>query len=125
VSVNVEPAPGTLDSVSVPPSSSASLLDSERPRPVPFVLRCSGLSICVNSSNTRPRSSAGMPMPVSVTLNITWPLRAAAETRTEPCSVNLNAFEIRFLRICESFPWSVWSSPTSVSSNVSATPSPL
>ena len=54
-----------------PPSSSASRFDSGRPRPVPFTRRCSGFSICTNSSKIRDRSFSGMPMPVSATENST------------------------------------------------------
>ena len=52
--VKVEPTPElALDVTTRPPSSSASLRQSGRPRPVPCTRRWSGLSICVNSWKIR------------------------------------------------------------------------
>src|SRR5215204_773431 len=45
-----DPRPGTLCKFTLPPSSSASLLASGSPSPVPLVRRCIGCSACANSS---------------------------------------------------------------------------
>ena len=79
-------------------------------------------SACWNASKMRRTLSAGMPMPVSMTEKATtrsaWARMSPAKRMpcsawptwsvTEPSSVNLTAFESRFLRICWSRCGSVW-----------------
>src|SRR6266576_524264 len=60
-------------------------------------------SACVNSSKMVASCSCEMPIPVSRTRNRTdvrwsWYPTTAADTSTSPCSVNLMAFPMRFIR---------------------------
>src|SRR5262245_21407004 len=86
----------------------------ERPRPVPPYLRLVVPSACWNDSKITRCLSFGMPIPESVTekastlpavlkrsLDCDQP-EVAREilNLTEPLSVNLNAFDSRFLMIC-------------------------
>ena len=50
---NVEPAPGSLATETLPPSKWASFRVSGRPRPMPFTRFCKGFSICPYSSKIR------------------------------------------------------------------------
>ena len=110
--VNVDPTPSSLSTCTRPPSSSASLRQSGRPRPVPCTRRCSGLSIWVNSWKITLvvfRSDADCRCPRPRTRP--RPRRRAwrAVTRTSPRSVNLSAFEMKLRRICDTFASSVYS----------------
>src|SRR5690606_11036261 len=101
---NVEPLPSSLSTRIPPPTNAASFRDNGNPRPVPRTHRCAGESICVNSSKIRSWSSGAMPMPVSATANtmVSFGPRRAV-TWILPRSVYLIAFEIKFLRICDTF----------------------
>ena len=123
-SVNTEPCPGTLSTLSSPPISRASERDNGRPRPVPLTLFCSRVSTCENSSKMRSWSSAAMPMPVSRTPKTTTrrPRSSRAVTRTSPCSVNFSALEIRLRRIWATLASSVYSAGKSCAgSNINST----
>ena len=89
------------------------LIDS--PRPVPPNLRLVVPSACWNASKISCCLSFAMPMPVSVTANAITVSALVERSRfanrlpfsaarivsvTPPCSVNLNAFESRFLSTC-------------------------
>ena len=80
VTVKVEPLPGTLSTVTLPPISSASRRTIERPRPVPPKRRVVEESACANGWNSRRRCSSLRPMPVSVTDSVTL-ARAFADRR--------------------------------------------
>ena len=115
-SVNVLPLPGVLSTRISPPSSRAISRLIERPRPVPPNLRLVVPSACWNASKISCCLSFGMPMPVSLHLERDHAAlardracgsrtAASASARwidsvTPPCSVNLNAFDSRFLSTC-------------------------
>jgi hypothetical protein len=97
-----------------PPSISAISRLIASPRPVPPYLRLVEPSACWNASKMICCFSGGMPMPVSLTL-IWITVRARfsdsfsgfhpsvtglISIATRPDSVNLNALDSRFLRIC-------------------------
>ncbi len=111
--MKVEPLPGSLTSWISPPSRAASSREIERPSPVPPYLRRSPESACWKASKMMRCLSAGMPMPVSVTLIArlaagSSPLRARRasgsgrpiRTVTPPASVNFSALPMRFLSTC-------------------------
>ena len=112
--VKVLPWPGALVSWISPPSRFASSRLMARPRPVPPYLRLVPASACWNASKMMRCFSGGIPMPLSETANemtdpalprIGWPLdhplfAVEMDNRTPPCSVNLKAFDNRFLRTC-------------------------
>lgn len=68
MSVKVDPTPGSLLTVSVPPIASASRRLMARPRPVPPYTRVVEESSWLKEWNSRSMRSAGMPMPVSMTV---------------------------------------------------------
>src|SRR5260370_30344861 len=92
--VNTEPLPGSLATVTSPPIMRASLRVMARPSPVP-PKRCAVVaSAWLNSLNSFACCSAVMPMPVSETANSTkllplLTLRAAS--LTSPSLVNVQA----------------------------------
>jgi len=97
--VNRDPKPTWLTSVTSPPSSRASLRAIDRPRPVPRCIespRPLGRT-CSNSSKMRAKSDSLIPIPVSSTaISIASPASARrATTVTAPRSVNLMAFATR------------------------------
>ena len=99
----VDPAPGSLCNATVPPSSSASCLLSDNPRPVPRRRFWIGESTCAKSRKIAAWNCGAMPMPVSATANvIVPPASACADTRTSPLTVNFSAFEMKLRRICDS-----------------------
>ena len=113
--MNVLPSPGVLSTRISPPSSRAISRLIERPRPVPPYLRLVVPSACWNASKISCCLSFGMPMPVSRTSKAMHRLGAgrACGSRTgapsrrggssasrRPASVNLNAFDSRFLSTC-------------------------
>ncbi len=65
--VNIDPLPGSLVTVTSPPIMRASLRVMARPRPVPPKRRAVAASAWLNSSNSFACCSAVMPMPVSTT----------------------------------------------------------
>ena len=67
VTVNVDPTPGLLSTVTSPCISSASRRTIDRPRPVPPNRRVVEESACANGWNRRARCSSSSPMPVSAT----------------------------------------------------------
>ena len=112
--MNVLPLPTALCSFSSPPSRPASSRLIASPSPVPPYLRDVPASACWNASNTIRCLSGEMPMPVSVTSSaitigalsstvcpgVQPSCATLAASRTLPSSVNLNALDSRFLRIC-------------------------
>src|SRR5262249_17509126 len=113
--VNVEPLPSSLCTVTSPPIIRASLRVMARPSPVP-PYRCSVVeSAWVNSSNSLACCSSVMPMPVSATAN-SIQLRPSTILRTRsaisPCLVNLQALLRRLSRICRSRMGSVVTAPS-------------
>src|SRR5213592_2382481 len=93
----------SVTSESRPPMSATSFREIARPRPVPPYRRVIETSACVNSSKMVASCSCEMPIPVSRTRNRTdvrpsWYATTAADTSTSPCSVNLMAFPMRFIR---------------------------
>ena len=112
--MKVLPTPGALRRWISPPSRFGQFAADREPKPVPPYLRLVLASACWNASKMIFCFSAGMPMPVSATSKATtlcaW-LRTgcvevqppgAAETLscTPPRSVNLKAFDSRFLSTC-------------------------
>src|SRR5947208_6431056 len=67
VNQNVLPFPISLSTPMVPPCSSTSWRDSARPSPVPSYLRLAEASSWENSLKSLGRSSAAIPIPVSLT----------------------------------------------------------
>ena len=101
VSVKTLPSPGVLATAMSPPMSRARRLQSASPRPAPPWLRFVELSACSNSWNSRGSLSAGMPGPVSATLNANCsggssPVIALTRSTTWPWSRNLMALESRW-----------------------------
>src|SRR5262245_45217343 len=114
--VNTEPLPGSLVTVTSPPIMRASLRVMARPSPVPPNFCAVAASAWVNSSNSLSCCSAVMPMPVSETTNSTkllplLSLRAAS--LTSPALVNLQALLRRLSSICLSRMGSTASAPRS------------
>ena len=101
---NSLPCPTSLSTHKRPARASTRRLEMVKPRPVPPNLRVVELSSCENASKIEASLDSGMPMPVSLMVN--WmaccPLppdaRSTCKT-TSPCSVNLIALPIRFIRI--------------------------
>ena len=103
--VNTEPLPGSLVTVTSPPIMRASLRAMASPSPVP-PKRCAVVaSAWVNSSNSFACCSGVMPMPVSET-DSSIQSRPSATLRacslTSPSLVNLQALLNRLSRICRS-----------------------
>ena len=106
-----EPSPGIplLSAHILPPIRLVRRLLMANPRPVPPYLREVEESAWLKDWNSRPIRSAGMPMPVSRTLNSSatafdFPVSGNADARdtfitTSPCSVNLTALPSRLIRI--------------------------
>ena len=103
--VNTEPLPCSLATVTSPPIICASLRVIARPRPVLPYCRAVEASAWLNSWNSFVCCSDVMPMPVSDTANSTQ-LRPSIIVRkrsvTSPSLVNLQALLNRFNRICRS-----------------------
>src|SRR5438093_1627533 len=93
---NVEPRPGSVSTLTLPPSSSTRRLTMWRPSPTPPNRRVEEPSAWRNISG---RSAAAMPMPVSRTSNVSRPLARAAVTSTLPAGVNLRALPTRFFKM--------------------------
>src|SRR5262249_45006518 len=103
--VNTEPLPGLLVTVTSPPIMRASLRERARPSPVPPKRWAVEASAWLNSSNSLACCSGVMPMPVSETANSTkLPplLTVRAASLTSPALVNLQALLRRLSRICRS-----------------------
>jgi hypothetical protein len=112
--VNVLPCPGVLLSLISPPSIWAISRLIASPRPVPPYLRLVLPSACWNASKMICCFSGGMPMPVSLTDIAITPralfrlslsgdqpsVTGRTSIDTRPRSVNLNALDSRFFRIC-------------------------
>src|SRR3569623_489411 len=91
----VEPTPNSLCMATLPPSTSASFLLSDKPSPVPRYFFCSDESKSMKSTNTTSKYSLQLPMPVSATANVTRSVPSLyALTHTRPFTVNLSAFDI-------------------------------
>ena len=71
VAKNVDPTPGSLSTETLPPSKSGQFPGQGQPQARPLDPFLHGLSIWPNSSKIRSRSSAAMPMPVSLTEKMT------------------------------------------------------
>ena len=101
---NAVPLPGWLETVIFPPMASTRPLTMLRPSPVPSTLRSKVEPNVTNASKILSRSPAGMPIPVSVTRNVTCPGGPDVSTSTVICpfSVNLMALPTRFTTICSS-----------------------
>jgi hypothetical protein len=112
--VNVLPRFGVLSTRISPPRSAVICRLIVRPSPVPPYLRLVVPSACWNASKISCCLSFAIPIPVSLTANAitvsAWSrIRLANRfpfsalrivSVTPPCSVNLNAFESRFLITC-------------------------
>ena len=103
VNQNVEPFPSRLSTPMSPPINAASCFEMARPSPVPPYLRLVDESTWVNFSNRIPSLSSGIPIPVSLTENLSrTSLRVcshrAAVTATSPVAVNLMALPARLVR---------------------------
>ena len=106
-----EPLPSSLSTATSPPSSSANLRASDRPRPVPRSRFCRRTSICTKSSN-RLRQVFGRDADAGVRsprIRRCSSGSSVAVTRTSPSGVNLSALEMKLRRICDSFLSSVYS----------------
>ncbi len=115
------PSSTVLSTAMPPPSSSPRRRAIARPRPLPPYLRLVLASICSNAPKMWSSLSAGMPMPVSVTVIATAPSGASPKRRarsvfgramstcTEPSRVNLKALPTRLFAICSRREPSVWS----------------
>ena len=95
---------GLLATVMSPPSRRARSREIDRPRPVPPYLRCVLPSACRNASKmivllVRGNADAGVAHRERARRRRT---RASTRSDTSPRSVNLNAFDSRFFRICPS-----------------------
>src|SRR5262249_30641977 len=103
--VNTDPFPGSLVTVTSPPIMRASLRVIARPSPVPPKCCAVEASAWLNSSNSFACCSAVIPMPVSATA-ISIQSRPLATLRarslTSPSLVNLQALVNRLSRICRS-----------------------
>src|SRR5262249_41363683 len=103
--VNTEPLPISLATVTSPPIRRASLRVMARPSPVP-PKRCAVVaSAWLNSSNSLACCSAVMPMPVSATASSIQSRPSAtlrARSVTSPSLVNLKALLNRLSSICRS-----------------------
>ncbi len=96
------PTPTSLDSCRLPPCNSMIALTSGRPKPVPWWARAKVESTCSNGWSTRSRSSAAMPMPVSLTVS-TIPVSGSHRPVTAMCppaGVNLMALVMRLSNTC-------------------------
>ena len=115
---NTLPRPTSLSRPIVPPINSVSRLAMASPSPVPPNRRVVDASACENDSKIRSRTSSAMPMPVSLTSNLssrrpfTSPTTRTV-TPTSPLSVNFTAFDTRFRSTWRSRP----GSPTSAAGN--------
>ena len=67
ITEKVLPSPGVLRTSTRPPCASASRFVSARPKPVPWYFFPALASSCWNSRKSFPKSSAGIPTPVSWT----------------------------------------------------------
>ena len=103
VNAKVLPRPRSLVTVSSPPMSRTIRCAIARPRPVPG----SGgrpSAACWNGWNSRERSAAAMPTPVSVTVNSKRSSGSSrTSSRTDPRGVNFTALPSRLSRTCRSF----------------------
>src|SRR5262249_31736414 len=114
--VNTEPLPGSLVTVTSPPIMRASLRVMASPSPVPPKFCAVAASAWLNSSNSFACCSGVMPMPVSETANSTKSpplLTLRAASLTSPALVNLQALLRRLSRICRSRMGSTVSAPRS------------
>src|SRR5262252_2066420 len=101
--VNTEPLPGLLATVTSPPIMRASLRVMARPSPVPPKRCAVVLSAWLNSANSLACCSAVMPMPVSETdtsIQSRPFLTLLALSLTSPSLVNLQALLKRLNRTC-------------------------
>src|SRR5262249_24606727 len=92
--VNTEPFPGSLVTVTSPPIMRASLREMARPSPVPPYRRAVSESAWVKSWNSFACCSAVIPMPVSATASSTQSRPSATlriRSATSPSFVNLQA----------------------------------
>src|SRR5262245_48910199 len=114
--VNTEPLPNSLATVTSPPIMRASLRVMARPSPVPPKRCAVVLSAWANSSNSFACCSAVMPMPLSATatsIQSRPSTNLRALSLTSPSFVNLQALLRRLSRICRSRIGSTVSSPRS------------
>mmetsp|Transcript_37013 Transcript_37013/g.109095 ORF Transcript_37013/g.109095 Transcript_37013/m.109095 type:complete len:265 (+) Transcript_37013:530-1324(+) len=99
VNENLEPCPSVLSTLMSEPCDIASCFTRLSPRPVPPYLRVVFLSTCLNGSNMSSSLSAGIPMPVSVTLTLASGPSRLAPTVMLPVCVNLHALPTRLCSI--------------------------
>ena len=130
VTAKVLPWLGTDRTTIWPPIWSTSRLLMASPRPEPPNRRVIVLSACTNSSNRRSIRSAGMPMPVSLTVQVTVARVSSRATqrasiRTLPDAVNFTAFETRFSSTCRMRPASPSSAGGTSSAQIASMVSPL
>ena len=115
--VNVEPEPIWLCTVTSPPIIWQKRRQMTRPRPVPPYFREVEASAWVKAWNSLPSCSGVMPMPVSVTWKVIQSSLPSACRRTSsvtpPSSVNLEALERRLNRTCRTRVTSARMEPTS------------
>jgi hypothetical protein len=94
------PTPSLL-AITLPPCNSTSVRTSVRPMPSPPCARWYVRSACANKSNTRGKTSTGIPTPLSRTEIIAWlPSRRAVSEMRPPSSVYFAALFNRFATIC-------------------------
>src|SRR5262249_3857926 len=105
--VKVEPSPGVLSTVTLPPSIVQKCLVMESPSPVPPKRLVVEASAWLNASNSRPSCSFVMPTPVSDTRKQTREWRSRAATAVSvPLLVNLLALLNRLSKHCLTLVWS-------------------
>ncbi len=101
--VKVLPSFSLLCKIISPLSSFANSRLIDNPKPVPPYLRFVEPSACWNASKIRGCFPNGIPIPVSFTIKqiiLSSSVFTLISKLTDPLSVNLIAFEIKFLRIC-------------------------
>ena len=127
VNVKVEPFPGSLSAVMLPPIPRARSRLIVRPRPVPSFGEASERPTCSKGAKIVSRCSGGIPTPESRTFSqILFSDAPQVSSIVPPLSVNFTAFDRRLIRICSIFALS----PSAITSGAhgptsSEIPSPL
>jgi len=108
--VKVEPSPGLLVTVTLPPSNWQKFRVIANPSPVPPYFLVVEASAWLNAWNSRPSCCSVMPMPVSETAKLTIGLSVSKRCTSSvkrPFSVNLLPLLNRLSRLCLSLVRSV------------------
>ncbi|CAM5644277.1 hypothetical protein SMICM304S_01851 [Streptomyces microflavus] len=85
------PSPSVLRALIAPPCRFTSSWTRASPMPLPSLERERAFSIRWKRSNSRGISSAGTPIPVSLTVTTASPFAARTTTAIEPSKVNFSA----------------------------------